>query len=85
MKLAIPFASLVFVLIGAPLGLTPKRASSSTGLGLSIIVIFIYYILMFLSMSLGELKILPAALSAWLPNLITAGLGFYLINQKANA
>lgn len=85
MKVAIPFASLVFVLIGAPLGLAPKRASTSIGFGLSIIVIFAYYILMFISMSFGELNVLPPLLAAWLPNIITGGFGFYLINQKANA
>ncbi|MBU0687242.1 MAG: LptF/LptG family permease [Candidatus Margulisbacteria bacterium] len=84
MKLAIPFASLVFVLIGAPLGLFPKRASSSIGFGLSIIVIFAYYILMFVSMSFGELKVLPPVVAAWLPNIITGGFGFYLLSKKAS-
>src|SRR3989338_3899679 len=40
MKMAIPFASLVFALLGAPLGLSPRRASGSIGLGISILVIF---------------------------------------------
>ncbi len=34
-RIAIPMASLVFALIGTPLGLAPHRSSSSTGLGLS--------------------------------------------------
>ncbi len=85
MKMAIPFASLVFALLGAPLGLSPRRATSSVGLGLSIIVIFIYYVLMFASMALGELEWLSPALSAWMPNFVTFGIGYYILSRAANA
>jgi lipopolysaccharide export system permease protein len=83
MKMALPFASLVFALLGAPLGLSPRRASSSIGLGLSIIVIFVYYILAFISMAVGELKLIPPGLSAWLPNIITGGIGWYILSKAA--
>ena len=83
MKLAIPFASLVFALLGAPLGISPRRASSSIGLGLSIIVIFAYYILTFISMAIGELKIIAPWMAAWLPNFITGGVGWYILSKKA--
>ena len=83
LKIAIPFASLVFVLLGAPLGLSPRRASSSIGLGLSIIVVFAYYVAMFFGMALGELELISPSLAAWLPNIITALISWYFIN-KAN-
>ncbi|NQU18125.1 MAG: YjgP/YjgQ family permease [Candidatus Saganbacteria bacterium] len=85
MKIAIPFASLVFVLLGAPLGLSPRRASSSVGLGLSIIVIFAYYVLMFFSMALGELGLISPPLAAWLPNIITALISYRFIRQAGLA
>lgn len=85
MKRAIPFACLVFALLGAPLGLSPRRASSSVGLGLSIIVIFIYYVLMFASMALGELEIVSPPVSAWLPNFITLGIGAQILAKAAKA
>lgn len=84
-KMALPFASLVFALLGAPLGLSPRRASSSIGLGLSIIVIFVYYVLIFTSFAFGELEWISPFLSAWLPNIVTGGLGFYILKQAANA
>jgi lipopolysaccharide export system permease protein len=83
MKMALPFASLVFALLGAPLGLSPRRASSSIGLGLSILVIFFYYIVTFISMAIGELKIITPFLAAWLPNIITGGVGWYILSKKA--
>ena len=83
MKMAIPFASLVFALLGAPLGLSPRRTSGSVGLGISIIVIFFYYIATFISMAVGELKIMPPGLAAWLPNVFTGGAGLYILKKAA--
>lgn len=79
MKIAIPFACFVFALLGAPLGLNPTRKSSSIGLGISVIIIFIYYVLMFSGMALGELEIISPFLAAWLPNVITAGIGGWIL------
>ncbi|PIS28092.1 permease [Candidatus Saganbacteria bacterium CG08_land_8_20_14_0_20_45_16] len=83
LKMAIPFASLVFALLGAPLGIARRRASSSIGLGLSILVIFFYYIVTFICMAIGELNLFSPAIAAWLPNFITAGVGWYILSQKA--
>lgn len=83
MKMAIPFASLVFALLGAPLGLSPRRASSSMGLGLSILVIFFYYIVTFICMAIGEIGIVSPALAAWLPNIITGGVGWRILSKAA--
>lgn len=83
MKMAIPFASLVFALLGAPLGLSPRRTSGSVGLGISIIVIFFYYITTFLSMAVGELKAIPPGVAAWLPNIVTGGVGWYILSKAA--
>jgi lipopolysaccharide export system permease protein len=74
-KFAVPFACLVFALVGAPMGLSPQRGSGALGLGLSVLVIFVYYILMFVSMALGQTGALPPVAAAWLPNLVAAALG----------
>jgi lipopolysaccharide export system permease protein len=83
LKGAIPFSCLVFVLLGAPLGLSPQRSSSSIGLGLSVLIVFFYYFLTFISMAVGELRIMPPIVSAWLPNIITGGIGAYILNKSA--
>jgi lipopolysaccharide export system permease protein len=44
-KIAVPLTSLVFALLAAPLGIRPHRSSSSVGMGMSILVIFLYWIL----------------------------------------
>ncbi len=76
-KLAIPFASFTFVLIAAPLGLKPQRASSSVGFGLSVIIIFAYYISQALFRGLGQAFLNPA-IAAWLPNILLVTIGGWL-------
>ena len=67
-KIALPFACLVFGLIGAVLGVRPQNSSKATGFGICIGLIFGYYLLSFISQSLGVSGVLPPWLAAWLPN-----------------
>jgi lipopolysaccharide export system permease protein len=83
LKGAIPFSCLVFVILGAPLGLSPQRSSSSIGLGLSVLIVFFYYFLTFFTMAIGDLKIISPMISAWLPNIITGGIGLWILNKSA--
>jgi lipopolysaccharide export system permease protein len=78
-KLSIPFASLVFALVGASLGLRPHRSSNALGLGLSILIIFAYYVAMFVSMALGQSGNLDPVWAAWMPNVIAGTAGGYLL------
>jgi lipopolysaccharide export system permease protein len=82
-RIAVPLASLIFTLVGAPLGLQPHRASSSIGLGLSIVIIFVYYSIMTVSNALGQSGAVPPVLGAWLPNLIMIAFGAWLIRRAA--
>lgn len=78
-RITVPLASFIFTLIGVPLGLQPNRNSSSIGFGLSIIIIFIYYTLMTVSNVIG--RAIPPAYAVWLPNLVGAIIGCYLIRK----
>lgn len=84
-KFAVPFASLVFALVGAPMGLRPQRTSGSLGLGLSVLVIFVYYVLMFVGMALGQTGTLSPLLGAWLPDVIAGAIGAGLVVRLARA
>ena len=72
-KIALPFACLVFALIGAVLGVRPQNSSKATGFGICIALIFGYYLLSFISQSLGVSGVLPPWLAAWLPNFLGLG------------
>ena len=81
-RITVPIASLIFTLIGAPLGMQPNRSSSSIGFGLSVIIIFVYYALMTIANVIGRIGI-PPAYAVWLPNLIGIAIGCLLIRKAA--
>jgi lipopolysaccharide export system permease protein len=81
LKIAIPFASLVFALLGTPLALRPQRRSNAAGFGLCIIFILVWYILMGLGTSLARGGSIPPFLGAWMPNIILAGYGVLVFTK----
>jgi lipopolysaccharide export system permease protein len=80
-KFAIPFACVVFGLLGLPLGVQPGRAVKSRGFTLSVAVIFVYYILLSIGQALGEQERIPPALGLWLPNLVLGLVGVLVFRR----
>ncbi|BAS28883.1 LptF/LptG family permease [Limnochorda pilosa] len=78
LKLALPFASFVFALLGAGLGIQSHRSATSVGFGLSVGIIFIYYVVMTLGTALGKSGGLPPELGAWVQNLLGLAVGGFL-------
>lgn len=83
LKYSIPMAGFFFAMVGVPLGIQSHRSASSIGFGLSIIIIFTYYVLMTLGSALGQGGLLPPLLAAWIQNLLLGGYGLWLIRKKA--
>ncbi len=84
-KLSIPFASLVFALVGTPLGLRSHRSSNSLGLGLSVLIIFVYYVAMFIFTAMGQTGAIPPPVAAWMPNILTGGMGLLLLLRASRS
>lgn len=78
-KYALPFVCVVFALVGSTLGIRPRRASKATSFGLSILIVFGYYLLAFLTNALGQIEILSPFLAAWLPSGIGLTIGGVLL------
>ena len=84
-KFTLPFACLVFGLIGSSLGSKSNlRSSRSQGFGLSVILILIYYVISFLFSSLGVKGVLSPVIAAWLPVMISLGAGIYLLRKSSS-
>jgi lipopolysaccharide export system permease protein len=75
MRYSFPFASFIVMLLGAPLTGAIRRGGHALGFGLALLVSFTYYVLLEVGKTLGYNETLPAALAAWLPNLVFAGAG----------
>ena len=83
-KIAIPFACLVFALIGTALGIKPQNSGKATSFGICIGLIFAYYLLSFISQSLGISGVVPPLIAAWLPNFLGLGAASALLTQSAD-
>lgn len=82
-KISFPFVCLVFGLVGATLGTSPRRTGKATSFGISIVVIFGYYLLGFITGALGQVGVLSPFIAAWLPNFIGLGTGGFLLWRAA--
>jgi len=81
-KFALPAACLIFALLGVGLGIHRGRATRSRGYALSIAIVAAYYVLMRGGDALTLRANLPAALSAWLPNLALGLFGGFLLWRR---
>jgi lipopolysaccharide export system permease protein len=80
-KYALPFVCLVFALIGAPIGMRPQRTGTALGFGLSVLIIFGYYLLSFICGALGQTEVLPPVVAGWLPNGLCLAIGIILVQR----
>ncbi len=81
-KIALPMTTIVLVLIGIPLAITPPRVRYNRGFLFSILIIFVYYLIRALSISFGEAGAFSAFVAAFLPNIILAVSGVFLYYRK---
>jgi len=77
--ISMPFGCLSFILIGLPLGLLVKHNEKSIGFGTSILIVFIYYLLLKLNETLAEKGLIEPLLAMWLPNIVLGSIGIILL------
>jgi lipopolysaccharide export system permease protein len=83
-KFAFPAICLVFGLIGSSLGVRPNaRTSRSQGFGISVLLIFGYYLMSFIFSSLGIKGTVMPFFAAWMPVIIGLGGGLVLLRQAS--
>ncbi|MFW5782590.1 MAG: LptF/LptG family permease [Candidatus Muiribacteriaceae bacterium] len=83
-KTAMPFSCMIFAFIGAAMGTTTKRSGTFANLGLSVILIFIYYVLFSFLKSYGVAGKMSPIFATWLPNIIFAAFGIFLVTKVKN-
>jgi lipopolysaccharide export system permease protein len=82
-KLAFPFVCIVFGLIGSAMGIRPQRTGKATNFGVSVLMIFGYYFVMFVCQALGQAEIVSPFFAGWLPTMIGLATGSWLVWQAA--
>lgn len=83
-KWALPFVCIVFGVIGAALGTLPnQRTNRATAFGVSILIIFLYYLIAFITSALGVREVISPMLAAWSPIGFGAFAGAILVLRSA--
>ena len=78
-RLALPTACIVLALVGIPLGLSSKRGGKSTGFVLTILLVFLYYSLSLIGVSLARQGRLTPAAGVWLADAVFLIGGAFLL------
>lgn len=81
-KMALPITTIVLVLLGVPLAITPPRVRYNRGFLFSILIIFTYYLIRALSISFGEAGSIPPFFAAWTANIVLSIAGAIMYYRK---
>jgi LPS export ABC transporter permease LptG len=80
-RFALPTACLVLAMVGIPLGLSSKKSGKSGGFVLTIVLVFVYYFVSLIGVSLAKQGRVSPALGAWLANIVFFAAALFLLWQ----
>jgi len=78
-RMALPVASLVLALVAIPLGLFTRKGGKPLGVMLTILLVFVYYMIMALGLSLARQGRIHPALGLWLANTVFGLVGVLML------
>jgi lipopolysaccharide export system permease protein len=77
-KFSIPFSCVVFVLLGAPLGIRSRRGGVGIGAGIGILFFLVYYLFLVGGEQLGDRGMISPFWAMWAPNVLFGAAGLFL-------
>ncbi len=80
-RFALPTACLVLAMVGIPLGLSSKKSGKSGGFVLTIVLVFVYYFVSLIGVSLARQGKVGPMFGAWLANIAFFAAGAILLWQ----
>lgn len=80
-KFSLPFACIVFVLVGAPLGIMARRGGFAVATGMSLGFFVLYWGLLIAGEELADRGLLSPILGMWSPNIVLGSLGVVLLGM----
>jgi LPS export ABC transporter permease LptG/LPS export ABC transporter permease LptF len=82
-RFSYPFACLVLMLVGVPLGISSKRGGKSTAFVLTILLVFVYYFFSSIGVAFAQSGKVSPFLGVWGANLSFAAAGMLLLFQMS--
>jgi lipopolysaccharide export system permease protein len=82
-KYSIPFACVIFVLIGSPIAIRTGKSGMNTAIGLSILFFLVYYVCLIGGEKLADRGIVSPVVAMWSPNVLFGLLAVLLMRSAA--
>ena len=71
LKTAVPWACVIMAVLGASFGASRRgRSGGGVGFGISVVIVFAYYVVMSLCRAFGEAGAIPPIIAGWGPNAV---------------
>ncbi|MFC1709217.1 LPS export ABC transporter permease LptF [Candidatus Omnitrophota bacterium] len=80
-KIAMSFSSMVFFLLGVPMGIITRRREKAANIALAFLIVGAYFILTLCVESLSKHGTLAPSSGMWMPNIIFGSIGVYLFTK----
>ena len=81
-KYSIPFACIVFMLVGAPLGIISKKGGLAVSMSISLGFFLIYWTFLIAGEDLADRGIISPLMAMWSPNILVGAFGIYLSTRS---
>ena len=79
LKISYPFANFIIILFGAPIAARKRRSGTAVGIGISLLICFVYFLFIRIGQVMGHQGALSPWLGAWLGNIIFGIAGLYTL------
>ncbi len=79
LKISYPFANFIIILFGAPIAAHKRRSGTAVGIGISLLVCFVYFLFIRTGQVLGHQGTLSPFLGAWMGNIVFGIAGVYTL------
>ncbi|MBQ3458299.1 MAG: LptF/LptG family permease [Synergistaceae bacterium] len=71
LKTAVPWACVIMAVLGAGFGASRRgRSGGGVGFGISVVIVFAYYVVMSMCRAFGEAGSIPPVIAGWGPNIV---------------
>jgi len=78
-KYSIPVACIIFVLVGAPLGIIARRGNMAASGGIGLFFFILYWAFLIAGEELADRQVISPAVAMWSPNVVVGIFGIYLV------
>ena len=80
-RIALPVAAIVLALVGIPLGISTRKGGKSVGMMLSLLLFFVYYVLMAFGWSFAKQGRASPIIGLWVANVLFAVAGIFMLSN----